>query len=240
MSTESRPGHGHSPAAWTAVVIMLVALHHRHDRLLLRRADRRLARGRSRRSSGSSSAGSWPRAGYGVGGSKLRPRRRTSLRCSPTSYAGALADAGARRAARPSRRRRARRARTPRPPLDALAALAPAERVKIIAEVKRASPSRGALAEIPDPAALAASYETGGASAISVLTEERRFSGSLADLEAVRAACRRPGAAQGLHRRAVPGARGTRRRGRPRAAHRRRARPAAARELLRRSSSSSA
>ena len=70
--------------------------------------------------------------------------------------------------------------------LDAVGALAPAERVKIIAEVKRASPSRGALAEIADPAALAVSYETGGASAISVLTEGRRFGGSLSDLEAVR------------------------------------------------------
>ncbi|WP_243225679.1 indole-3-glycerol phosphate synthase TrpC [Microbacterium sp. CIAB417] len=68
---------------------------------------------------------------------------------------------------------------------DARAALAPASRVKIIAEVKRASPSRGALAEIPDPAHQATLYEQGGASAISVLTEERRFGGSLADLEAV-------------------------------------------------------
>lgn len=74
------------------------------------------------------------------------------------------------------------------PPLDALVALAPAARVKVIAEVKRASPSRGALAEIPDPAALAGGYEAAGASAISVLTEQRRFLGSLADLEAVRAA----------------------------------------------------
>ncbi|WP_334148340.1 indole-3-glycerol phosphate synthase TrpC [Microbacterium sp.] len=70
---------------------------------------------------------------------------------------------------------------------DARAALAPADRVKIIAEVKRASPSRGALASIPDPALQASLYETGGASAISVLTEERRFGGSLADLEAVTA-----------------------------------------------------
>jgi len=76
--------------------------------------------------------------------------------------------------------------------LDALGALAPAETVKIIAEVKRASPSRGALAEIPDPAALAAQYETGGASAISVLTEQRKFGGSLADLESVRAAVSLP------------------------------------------------
>ncbi|MEO6942894.1 MAG: indole-3-glycerol phosphate synthase TrpC, partial [Terrimesophilobacter sp.] len=48
--------------------------------------------------------------------------------------------------------------------------------------------SRGPLADIPDPAALAASYVRGGASVVSVLTEERRFGGSLADLEAVRAA----------------------------------------------------
>lgn len=70
--------------------------------------------------------------------------------------------------------------------LDVVSALAPSGRVKIIAEVKRASPSRGALADIADPAALAVSYETGGASAISVLTEGRKFGGSLADLEAVR------------------------------------------------------
>jgi indole-3-glycerol phosphate synthase len=71
--------------------------------------------------------------------------------------------------------------------LNARAALARAERVKIIAEVKRASPSRGQLAEIADPAVLAADYERGGASAVSVLTEPRRFKGSLADLEGVRA-----------------------------------------------------
>ena len=48
--------------------------------------------------------------------------------------------------------------------------------------------SKGALAQIPDPAALAAQYADGGATAISVLTEQRRFGGSLADLDAVRAA----------------------------------------------------
>jgi indole-3-glycerol phosphate synthase len=60
--------------------------------------------------------------------------------------------------------------------------------VQVIAEVKRSSPSKGALAEITDPAALARDYEAGGASVISVLTEERRFGGTLADLDAVRQA----------------------------------------------------
>jgi indole-3-glycerol phosphate synthase len=59
--------------------------------------------------------------------------------------------------------------------------------VAVIAEVKRSSPSKGALAAIADPAALAEDYEAGGASVISVLTEGRRFGGSLADLDAVRA-----------------------------------------------------
>ncbi len=101
--------------------------------------------------------------------------------------AGALSDAAARREALSFADVEAAALAAPSP-LDAAAALAPADRVKIIAEVKRASPSRGALAEIRDPAALAVSYETGGASAISVLTEQRRFGGSLDDLRDVRAA----------------------------------------------------
>ncbi len=59
--------------------------------------------------------------------------------------------------------------------------------VSVIAEVKRSSPSKGALAAIPDPARLAGEYAAGGAAAISVLTEQRRFGGSLQDLRAVRA-----------------------------------------------------
>lgn len=70
--------------------------------------------------------------------------------------------------------------------LDALEWLRPSDRIKVIAEVKRASPSRGDLSEIKDPAALAKIYAENGASAISVLTEERRFKGALADLDAVR------------------------------------------------------
>ena len=100
--------------------------------------------------------------------------------------AGAVEDAERRAEARPIAD--VEKAALARPAAkDARAALAPAAQVKIIAEVKRASPSRGALAEIPDPARQAGLYEIGGASAISVLTEERRFGGSLADLEAVTA-----------------------------------------------------
>lgn len=72
-------------------------------------------------------------------------------------------------------------------PLDATAALHE-DGIGVIAEVKRASPSKGALADIGDPAVLAQAYELGGARIISVLTEERRFNGSLADLDAVRKA----------------------------------------------------
>jgi indole-3-glycerol phosphate synthase len=64
--------------------------------------------------------------------------------------------------------------------------------VTVIAEVKRSSPSRGELAPIADPAGLARAYEEGGAAAVSVLTERRRFNGSLEDLETVRKAVEIP------------------------------------------------
>ncbi|MDO8144978.1 MULTISPECIES: indole-3-glycerol phosphate synthase TrpC [Isoptericola] len=71
--------------------------------------------------------------------------------------------------------------------LECCAMLRSEDRVAVIAEVKRSSPSKGDLAPISDPAALAEEYAAGGASVISVLTEQRRFGGSLADLDAVRA-----------------------------------------------------
>ena len=58
--------------------------------------------------------------------------------------------------------------------------------ISIIAEVKRSSPSKGELAQISDPAKLAKEYENAGASVVSVLTEERRFKGSISDFKEVR------------------------------------------------------
>jgi indole-3-glycerol phosphate synthase len=95
-----------------------------------------------------------------------------------------------------------REAAVPYADVRALAEAAPAPRdpmpdfrapgMSVIAEVKRKSPSKGELAEIADPASLAAAYARGGAHAISVLTEQRRFNGSLDDLRAVRAAVDTP------------------------------------------------
>lgn len=95
-----------------------------------------------------------------------------------------------------------RQAARPLPDVMDAAAAAPAPRpvlqefrapgLSVIAEVKRSSPSKGALADIPDSAALAREYAAGGATAISVLTEARRFGGSLDDLVAVRAAVDTP------------------------------------------------
>ncbi len=98
---------------------------------------------------------------------------------------GVREDLAAREAATPLAAIKARAADAP-PARNALTALK-APGVGVIAEIKRSSPSRGAMADIADPAKLAASYAAGGARAISVLTESRRFGGSLADLAAVRA-----------------------------------------------------
>lgn len=101
-------------------------------------------------------------------------------------YAGSLADAEQRREAA-SYKDVENLALSAPAALNAFEALSPGDQVKILAEVKRASPSKGQMAEIPNPAVLARIYAENGASAISVLTEERRFKGSLADLRAVRA-----------------------------------------------------
>jgi indole-3-glycerol phosphate synthase len=99
--------------------------------------------------------------------------------------AGVRADLAERERALPAQAVRDRLAATA-PALDPMPAFR-ATGLAVIAEVKRRSPSKGHLAAIPDPAVLARSYAAGGADAISVLTEQRRFSGSLADLDAVRA-----------------------------------------------------
>jgi indole-3-glycerol phosphate synthase len=101
-------------------------------------------------------------------------------------FLGVREDVAAREALVPMAEIRARAQAAP-PARDALAALRQPG-VAVIAEVKRASPSKGPLAAIVDPARLAAEYEAGGARLVSVLTEERRFKGSLADLDAVRSA----------------------------------------------------
>ena len=70
--------------------------------------------------------------------------------------------------------------------INCLARFGKTSTIEVIAEIKRASPSKGDLAPIEDAAALAKTYQAAGASAISVLTEERKFKGSLEDLVAVR------------------------------------------------------
>src|SRR6476661_4456885 len=113
-------------------------------------------------------------------------RTRATMTVLDSILDGVRADVAAREAVLDFAAVKAAAAAAP-PALDAAAALLEPG-IGVIAEVKRASPSKGALADIADPAELAAAYQAGGARVISVLTEERRFQGSLADLDAVRRA----------------------------------------------------
>jgi indole-3-glycerol phosphate synthase len=102
-------------------------------------------------------------------------------------FAGAVADAASRQelVSLPEIEKLASNAK---PALNSADLLGSGNFIKVIAEIKRASPSKGPLATIADPAGLARVYESAGASAISVLTEQRSFLGSLDDLDAVRSA----------------------------------------------------
>lgn len=85
-------------------------------------------------------------------------------------------------------RERAMEARLSRASLSLRAALDDRSQINIIAEFKKASPSKGVINDCVDPAEVARTYASGGAAAISVLTEEDHFKGSLDDLRAVRSA----------------------------------------------------
>jgi indole-3-glycerol phosphate synthase len=79
-----------------------------------------------------------------------------------------------------------RRMALEQPPTLDFAAVLQGDRVRLIAEVKRASPSKGAIRSYSDPVEIAEVYASNGASAISVLTETKHFQGSLQDLRAIR------------------------------------------------------
>lgn len=106
-------------------------------------------------------------------------------------YAGAIQDALAREEILPFSQVEKLALGAP-PAIDAKHHLLSPSNIRVIAEIKRASPSRGSLASIDDPAALARSYEVAGAGAVSVLTEGRSFLGSLEDLDEVRKAISLP------------------------------------------------
>lgn len=100
-------------------------------------------------------------------------------------YDGAIKDAGAREEKIPLARIEKLALGAPSPiPVDLH--LRNPDNIRVIAEIKRASPSRGNIASISNPAALAEIYEGAGAAAVSVLTEGRKFLGSLDDLDQVR------------------------------------------------------
>ncbi|CAB4623313.1 unannotated protein [freshwater metagenome] len=106
-------------------------------------------------------------------------------------YAGSLADSDGRQVSVSSSQLEAL-ALESAAALDAISFFSDVSHIGVIAEIKRASPTKGDLAMIADPAGLGILYEQAGASAISVLTEQRSFKGSLDDLKVVRAACKVP------------------------------------------------